>query len=103
MFARGRPRMFMPILLSALCGLRRGEAAALKWRAIDLNAAQLSVTTTLEQTAEGAALQAAQEREVTHRRPAGHHGRGTAPAPDQAPARELGSVEAPHPHLDRLR
>jgi integrase len=32
-----RPKaLFMPILLGALCGLRRGELAALRWRNIDL-------------------------------------------------------------------
>src|SRR5262249_43151061 len=29
---------FMPILLGALCGLRRGEIAALRWRSVDLKA-----------------------------------------------------------------
>jgi integrase len=52
-FARGTPRMFMPVLLSALSGLRRGEVAALKWRAINLEAAQLSVTASIEQTSKG--------------------------------------------------
>jgi integrase len=45
--------LFMPILLSALCGLRRGELMALRWRAIDLNAGQLSVRASLEQTSQG--------------------------------------------------
>jgi integrase len=29
-------RMFMPVLLAALCGLKRGEIAALRWASIDL-------------------------------------------------------------------
>ena len=52
-FARTRPRMFMPVLLSAACGLRRGEVAASRWKAANLDAAQLSVVATTEQTKDG--------------------------------------------------
>jgi len=45
--------LFMPILLGALCGLRRGELAALRWRNIDLEAGQISVVASLEQTNSG--------------------------------------------------
>ena len=31
-------RMFVPVLLAVLCGLRRGEITALQWRAVDLAA-----------------------------------------------------------------
>jgi integrase len=49
-----RPKaLFMPILLGALCGLRRGELAALRWRNIDLDAGQISVVASLEQTNAG--------------------------------------------------
>jgi integrase len=49
-----RPKaLFMPILLGALCGLRRGELAALRWRNIDLDAGQISVVASLEQTNSG--------------------------------------------------
>jgi integrase len=44
---------FMPILLGALCGLRRGEIAALKWRSVDLDAGQLAVVASIEQTKAG--------------------------------------------------
>lgn len=50
--ARGT-NMFMPILLGVLCGLRRSEATALRWRAIDLDHGQLSVTASTEQTGSG--------------------------------------------------
>jgi integrase len=40
--ARGTP-IFVPILLGVLCGLRRGEIAALRWRSVDLDAGRLSV------------------------------------------------------------
>ena len=43
----------MPIVLAAFCGLRRGEIAALRWRHIDLDRAQLSVTESAEQTKAG--------------------------------------------------
>jgi integrase len=36
-------RMLIPALLAVLCGLRRGEIAALRWGRIDLFAGQLSV------------------------------------------------------------
>jgi integrase len=35
--------LFMPILLGVLCGLRRGEITALRWRSLDLDRGQLSV------------------------------------------------------------
>jgi integrase len=34
---------FIPILLGALCGLRRGEIAALRWRSVDIDTGQLAV------------------------------------------------------------
>jgi len=47
--ARGHV-LFMPILLGVLCGLRRGEVAALCWRNVDLDAGRLSIVASLEQT-----------------------------------------------------
>ena len=46
--ARGTP-IFIPILLGVLCGMRRGEICALRWRSIDLDAGQLSVVASTEQ------------------------------------------------------
>jgi integrase len=48
----GKP-VFMPVLLAALCGLRRGEICALRWHQVDLDAAQLSIVESLEQTKAG--------------------------------------------------
>ena len=45
--------LFVPILLGGLCGLRRGEIAALRWQAIDLDRAQLAVVASAEQTDAG--------------------------------------------------
>jgi integrase len=45
--------MFMPILLGALCGLRRGEIVALRWKSIDLTAGRLAVVASVEQTKAG--------------------------------------------------
>lgn len=45
--------LLIPILLGALCGLRRGEIVALRWRCIDLERGQLSVTRSAEQTDRG--------------------------------------------------
>ena len=50
--ARGT-NLFMLILLGVLCGLRRGEITALRWRSIDLDRGQLSVTASTEQTNRG--------------------------------------------------
>jgi integrase len=49
---RGR-RIFVPTILAALCGLRRGEIAALRWRNIDLVVGQLAVVQSAEQTKAG--------------------------------------------------
>lgn len=40
--ARGTP-VFIPVLLCALCGMRRGEVIALRWRSVDLDNGQLAV------------------------------------------------------------
>src|SRR5215831_3269835 len=49
-----RPRaLFMPVLLSVLCGLRRGEVAALRWRDVCLETGQLSITSSVDQTNSG--------------------------------------------------
>ena len=49
---RGK-RIFVPTVLAVLCGLRRGEIAALRWRNVDLVAGQLAVVQSAEQTAAG--------------------------------------------------
>jgi integrase len=46
-------RMTITIMLAVLCGLRRGEIAALRWRNINLGAGQLAVTESAEQTRAG--------------------------------------------------
>jgi integrase len=51
--ARAR-RLFIPLLLATLCGLRRGEITALRWRVVDLDNGQLSVVASTEQTDAGA-------------------------------------------------
>lgn len=42
-------RLFIPIVLGALCGLRRGEITALRWQAVDLEAGQLAVVASTSQ------------------------------------------------------
>jgi integrase len=49
---RGK-RVFVPVLLAVLCGLRRGEIAALRWRNVDLTSGQLAVIESAEQTKSG--------------------------------------------------
>jgi integrase len=43
-------RVMIPVMLGALCGLRRGEIAALRWRHVDLGAGRLAVVESAEQT-----------------------------------------------------
>ena len=64
---RGR-RVFIPTILAVLCGLRRGEIAALRWRDVDLGAAQLVVVRSAEQTKAG----------VRYKEPKSGHGRTIA-------------------------
>lgn len=46
-------RMFAPVLLAVMCGLRRGEIAALRWRNVDLEGRIISIVESAEQTVEG--------------------------------------------------
>ncbi|MDX0487514.1 tyrosine-type recombinase/integrase [Sinorhizobium medicae] len=48
-------RMFIPMMLAVMCGLRRGEILALRWRHVDLSANRrmLSIRESAEQTKEG--------------------------------------------------
>ncbi|MCT8999212.1 site-specific integrase [Chelativorans intermedius] len=46
-------RMLIPAMLAVLCGLRRGEIVALRWRHVDLEAGVLSIVESAEQTREG--------------------------------------------------
>jgi integrase len=46
-------RLFIPLVLAALCGLRRGEIVALRWKAVDLDNGQLAVIASTEQTDAG--------------------------------------------------
>jgi len=43
-------RLFPSVLLAVLCGLRRGEIAALQWGQVDLNAGSISIVQSAEQT-----------------------------------------------------
>ena len=45
--------MFVPALLAVLCGMRRGEIAALQWGNVDLASGQLAVIQSAEQTKAG--------------------------------------------------
>ncbi|MGE3992295.1 site-specific integrase [Pseudorhodoplanes sp.] len=51
-YAKGG-RLYMPIVLFALCGLRRAEVAAIRWSRLSLDTASLSVSTSIEQTERG--------------------------------------------------
>jgi integrase len=56
-------------VLATLCGLRRGEITALRWKAIDLDNGQLAVIASTEQTDKGAIREKEGKRrpEVTFR------------------------------------
>jgi integrase len=42
-------RIYIPVLLAALCGLRRGEIAALRWCNVDLEKGSIAVVESVEQ------------------------------------------------------
>jgi integrase len=46
-------RLLIPVMLGVLCGLRRGEIAALRWRNVDLASGRLAIVESAEQTAAG--------------------------------------------------
>jgi len=46
-------RMFIPTVLAGLCGLRRGEIAALRWRHVEFEAGHISIEHSAEQTHAG--------------------------------------------------
>src|SRR5215813_12389403 len=68
--------IFIPVLLGVLCGLRRGEICALRWRNIDLDSGRLSVVASMEEVRGGVV---AKERQGAHRCPATAAGRRVAP------------------------
>lgn len=54
MLSAVRPtRMYVPAMLAVMCGLRRGEIIALRWRNVDLDAKTLAIVESAEQTASG--------------------------------------------------
>lgn len=55
MEAMRHTRMYIPVVLAVMCGLRRGEILALRWRNVELgdNRRQLSVVSSAEQTKDG--------------------------------------------------
>jgi integrase len=46
-------RMFIPTILAGLCGLRRGEIAALRWHHVDFDTGSISIEQSAEQTHAG--------------------------------------------------
>ena len=77
-------RMFVPVVLGALCGLRRGEMTALRWRAVDLDAGQLAIVESTEQTKAGTARRRPKSGRARTGRPPLAVSRGTARAPPPA-------------------
>ena len=49
---RGK-RLFAPVLLSVMTGLRRGEVVALRWRDVDIAGKMMSIVQAAEQTKAG--------------------------------------------------
>ena len=50
--ARGT-RWFIPMLLGSMCGIRRGEICALRWRNVQIETGQVEVSHSIEQTKNG--------------------------------------------------
>jgi integrase len=48
--AARKTNLFVPILLAVMCGPRRGEITALRWRSVDLECGQISIVASTEQT-----------------------------------------------------
>jgi len=71
-------RMFIPIVLGMICGLRRGEISALRWRDIDLDRGQISVILSTEQTKEECREKELEELPVPNRQPLGLRRQGVA-------------------------
>ncbi len=46
-------RLFVPVVLAVLCGMRRGEIAALRWQHVDPAAGQIAIVQSAEQTKAG--------------------------------------------------
>lgn len=46
-------RLHVPIMLAVMCGLRRGEIVALRWRNVDFQTGSLAIVESAEQTKEG--------------------------------------------------
>lgn len=46
-------RLHVPIMLAVMCGLRRGEIVALRWRNVDLDGMGLAIVESAEQTKDG--------------------------------------------------
>jgi integrase len=46
-------RLFIPILLGSLCGMRRGEIAALRWDAVKFDQGHIAIVAAVEQTKAG--------------------------------------------------
>jgi integrase len=91
-------RLFIPLVLAALCGLRRGEITALRWKSIDLDAGQLAISST-EQLDMGDKSKRIREKEAKSGKArngclALARGRGVAPL---APGAGRGTVKARHP------
>jgi integrase len=57
-------RLFIPLVLAALCGLRRGEITALRWKSIDLDNGQLAVVASTEQLDTGDVDKRIREKEA---------------------------------------
>jgi integrase len=57
-------RLFIPLVLAALCGLRRGEITALRWKSIDLDNGQLAVIAGTEQLETGDKKKRIREKEA---------------------------------------
>jgi integrase len=46
-------RLRLPVLIAVMCGCRRGEIVALRWKHVDLDAGKMAVVESAEQTAAG--------------------------------------------------
>jgi integrase len=66
--------LLVPTLLAVLCGLRRGEICALRWRNVELATGQMSIVESLEQTKAGLRFKSPKSGKGAHRSAVGNRG-----------------------------
>jgi integrase len=89
-------RMFIPTVLAGLCGLRRREIVALRWRHVDFEAGHISIEESAEQTRSSVRYKPPQVRQGADGSNGCQCGCGVARAPPRAGAGSPNPRRSPH-------